>query len=96
MLANYKTATFQETRKELLDNQDKGKLTQKEEIKKFLQDKGYDYQDFFNEEDRYEADYYKQQQEEQEKGAVAKQLLPESEVARPELTGLGVIDTPRS
>ena len=94
MLANYKTATFQETRKELLDNQDKGKLTQKEEIKKFLQDKGYDYQDFFNEEDRYEADYYKQQQEEQEKGAVAKQLLPESEVARPELTGLGVIDSP--
>mgnify|MGYP003109669208 CR=1 FL=1 len=34
MLANYKTATFQETRKELLDNQDKGKLTQQEEIKK--------------------------------------------------------------
>ena len=94
MLANYKTATYQETRRELGEEQAKGNLNTTQAVKDFLKEKGYDYQDFVNEENRYEKDFLQQQEEEQEKSVVEKQLLPESEVARPELTGLGIIDSP--
>tara|TARA_Y100000114_G_scaffold135963_1_gene137159 strand:- start:261 stop:3947 length:3687 start_codon:yes stop_codon:yes gene_type:complete len=94
MLANYKTATYQETRRELGEEQAKGNLNTTQAVKDFLKEKGYDYQDFVNEENRYEKDFLQQQKEEQEKSVVEKQLLPESEVARPEVTGLGIIDSP--
>tara|TARA_R100001129_G_scaffold74698_2_gene51035 strand:- start:1026 stop:4853 length:3828 start_codon:yes stop_codon:yes gene_type:complete len=56
MLANYKTQSFQETRKKLLEAQNKGELQDKEAIKKFLNNRDFDYTDFKNEELRYQKD----------------------------------------